>query len=302
MAAFDEAVAKGPYAFAFLNRGLAHLRRSNVAAGVADLEQAKTLWPSSPDVLGHYGWGLAVAGRTAEAEQALRSTLELRPDFPRALGWLAWVLESQARWSEAIPLRERLVELEASEANRGALERARARASGPAVAAVTDSRWDLVLQTGLAAVVDGRFEEGARLLEGVRLQLPPRADLLFTLGFALQKLERHDAAREAYGALLEIDPRHVRGTFNLAFELLTAPAGPADLERSAELFHRTGELDPGYGEALFREASALRALGRNAEADLLDAQYLGRPDAHPELRRVAAGRLVAGASTAGGPV
>lgn len=285
--AFDEAVRRGPFAFAYLNRGLAMIRRGRMDEGLADLAQARQLWPSSPDVRTHYGLGLFSAGRLAEAEGELRAALELRPDFLKALNGLARLLDRQGRAREADEVRAEIARVDPT-----ATETRRATEGG--AAAGTDPSWEAIVRTGITAVAEGRHDDGARLLRGARNNVEPRSDLLFALGFAEQKRGETEAAREAYEALLALEPDHVRGTFNLAYELLTSPRDDADLERAAALFRRTRELDPTYDETLYREASALRALERIPEAELLDAAFLTRLEADSGLRRKAAARLTSG--------
>ena len=45
LAEFERAVELGPYAFAYLNLGLAQVKRGHMAEGISHLRTAVTLWP-----------------------------------------------------------------------------------------------------------------------------------------------------------------------------------------------------------------------------------------------------------------
>ena len=62
LVAFERAVELGPYAFAFINRGLAYIQRGRIDEGMADLHHALQLFPDSPDTHEYLAYGLEHSG------------------------------------------------------------------------------------------------------------------------------------------------------------------------------------------------------------------------------------------------
>lgn len=82
-AAFDEAIAAdASMADGWFGRGLARLRRHEIAAGFADLEMAVTLEPDRAELRARLGKALALEGRWAEAELQLARARKLDPRDP----------------------------------------------------------------------------------------------------------------------------------------------------------------------------------------------------------------------------
>ena len=115
LAEFEQAVELGPYAFAYLNLGLAHVKRGNMDEGVSHLRHAVSLWPGSPDTRLYLGYGLGRAGKIGEAEAEFREALRLRPNYMKAYRYLADFYERQGRWKDAVATLQRLLALDPSQ-------------------------------------------------------------------------------------------------------------------------------------------------------------------------------------------
>lgn len=277
LAELERAVELGPYAFSHINLGLAYLRRERPARGLAHLEQAVRLWPDAAEPHFYMAYGLELAGRPAEAERALERALEHRPGYVDAWRRLAELRARQGRAEEAREAYRRVLEIEPSRQwaveGLAALDRA-PRGGDP---------------YGLAELGAGRFDDAVAILERSRVERPGDPDVLFNLGFGLQRLGRRAAAIEAYEALIALAPDHRQGHFNLAYAYLDGQT-PADWRRSVELFERTLAIDPSYHEVSFHLATAWRKLGDVSRAEEADRRYLEH-GAHADLVARARARL-----------
>lgn len=128
------------------------------------------------------------------------------------------------------------------------------------------------LAPGLAAYEAGRFEDSVALLEPA-LTLAPDYDGLVTLGLALARLQRGEAARRAFERAIQGDPGRAAAYVErggLAFLEKDYPRAIADLRVSL----RRDADDPAYVRDLL--ATALYLAGRGDEA-LAEWNRQGRP-------------------------
>ncbi|HIO21034.1 MAG TPA: tetratricopeptide repeat protein [Nitrospirales bacterium] len=117
LAEFEQAVELGPYAFAYLNLGLAHVKRGNIDEGLSHLRHAVGLWPGSPETRLYLGYGFQQAGQIGEAEAEYREALRLGPDFMKAYRYLADFYEKQARWNDAVTTWQQLLAIDPSQSS-----------------------------------------------------------------------------------------------------------------------------------------------------------------------------------------
>lgn len=128
---------------------------------------------------GHLGTLFALAEDYQAAGQAgmvrdhLRRILSLHPDELRALTWLRDLTVAEERWEEALPLQERLLRREYSEAKR---LREKARLEG------------IRYEAGKVALAEGRTHDARRLFQQVIRDDPDFVPGRLGLGDALKKL------------------------------------------------------------------------------------------------------------------
>ena len=129
---FEEAVRLGPYAYAHLSLGFAHVKRHSIDKGLAHLRTAVRLWPGLPEAHLYLAYGLGENGNIAEAEQEFRQALKLRPNYLKGYRFLATFYEKQGRLSDAILTLKKLQALDPGQVwvgNRIALLQNRAQAA-----------------------------------------------------------------------------------------------------------------------------------------------------------------------------
>jgi tetratricopeptide (TPR) repeat protein len=251
LAEFERAVELGPYAFAYLNLGHAHVRRGNMDEGVSHLRKAVSLWPGSPETRLYLGYGLGRAGKIGEAEAEFREALRLRPNFMKAYRYLADFYERQGRWKDAVTTLQRLLAVDPSQSSvQARIQRLSTENPSPDSVQIT------------------------RLFQGA---------------FSLQKQGKRELAIQRYEKLLAHVPNHRQGTFNLAFAYMNSDDGD-DWSRSEVLFKRVLEIDPEYTEAIHRLATVYWKLGQRDQAMAYDRTYLtqGR---HLDLKKRSEERL-----------
>ena len=132
------------------------------------------------------------AQRLPAAEAPWRKAMELRPNEPRIIKNLAWLLESQRRWREALPLLERVRELEPGN-NAFLVRLARVR------------------------VNTGALHDGEELLRAVIVSEPSLADAHYWLAISMAGINRWDQAIEEAGLAVQLAPddEHDRKIYDL---------------------------------------------------------------------------------------
>lgn len=98
----------------YYQRGMAYERSRQWPKAEADFRRALELQPDQPDVLNYLAYSWVERGETqhyAEAERMLVRAVELRPNSPHILDSLAWSRYRLGRYAEAVTLLERAIEL-----------------------------------------------------------------------------------------------------------------------------------------------------------------------------------------------
>jgi tetratricopeptide (TPR) repeat protein len=108
------AVALGDRPFAHINLGSIYIRAGQVEQGLVHLRAAVAMMPAWPDPHFHLAYGLMRAGQDAEAERELLRALELRPNYIKALQYLAELQRKQGRIEEALATERRLLDADPS--------------------------------------------------------------------------------------------------------------------------------------------------------------------------------------------
>lgn len=134
----------------------------------------------------------ARAERLDAAEAPWRKALELRPDEPRVMRRLAGLFESQRRWPEALPLLQRIQELEPGD-NAFLVRLARAR------------------------VNTGAFDQAEELLRTLIVTEPSSAEAHYWLAISLAGMNRWDDAIQKAGLAVRLAPNdeHYRKIYDL---------------------------------------------------------------------------------------
>jgi tetratricopeptide (TPR) repeat protein len=96
----------------FYARGIAFERAKNWPAAEQHFKRALELQPDQPDVLNYLAYTWVDKGlNIVEAERMLKRAVELRPNSGHIVDSLAWAYFRLGRFEEAVPLLERAVEL-----------------------------------------------------------------------------------------------------------------------------------------------------------------------------------------------
>jgi tetratricopeptide (TPR) repeat protein len=191
---FHRAVEIGPYAFAFLNLGLAQIRRDDNQAGLKNLRHAASLFPESPDTHLHLGIGLQTCGHLKEAEEALRKALQMRPESLRARQELATLYEKQQDYCAALPLLQDLDRME-------------------------DDQADLLFRLAFAYWKVGEVEPSLRAYERLVAVNPEHVQGTFNLAYALGGSEhREDWQRslQLFEKTLLLKPEYTECWYHMA--------------------------------------------------------------------------------------
>ncbi len=117
--AFDRAIQRlprpEPWQWAlYYQRGISYERSQQWAKAEADFRRALELQPDQPDVLNYLAYSWVDQGQQAhyqEAERMLTRAVEQRPNSPQIIDSLAWVMYRTGRFAEAVRLLERAIEL-----------------------------------------------------------------------------------------------------------------------------------------------------------------------------------------------
>ncbi len=117
--AFDRAIQRlprtEPWQWAlYYQRGISYERSQQWAKAEADFRRALELQPDQPDVLNYLAYSWVDQGqqpRYEEAERMLTRAVEQRPNSPQIIDSLAWVMYRTGRYPEAVRLLERAIEL-----------------------------------------------------------------------------------------------------------------------------------------------------------------------------------------------
>jgi tetratricopeptide (TPR) repeat protein len=244
------------------------------------LGRATAAAPKSVDARLDLGQLLLAAGRSADAESALREAVQLERDAPMPRLALAFALTRNGKLDEAAAQLRKLLERHPGHAdawfNLGNVHRSRGALDDAArcfarAAALQPANPDAAVNLGLVLAHRERFEEAASALERYVAQGEPSADVLLNLGQVRRALGAPAAAREAFDAALRIAPDHLGARVNRAIALWEAGSeAAAEAEARAIVGAR-----PGCAEARFLIATLCLATGRFEEGW---REYRWRPD------------------------
>ena len=164
-------------------------------------------------------------GRLAEAARLYEAIAAREPNNAEARGYLGAILAGAGRVSEATPLMKRALELKPGE-------------------------FAFLENYAGALTLAEDFAEALEVAERGLKQQPRNANLLYLRAASLQKLDRLDAARAAFLALLRIASKHPAGRKEYA----------VTLARLGEFDQALGVIEPLIGEApRYADAYLVRA-------------------------------------------
>ncbi|MBI2503783.1 MAG: tetratricopeptide repeat protein [Candidatus Latescibacteria bacterium] len=326
---YEQALERDPqYLQAYVNLAGLHARQTDYGPAVAALERGIQALPQSAELRLRLGRIHLVQAQYPEALEELRQVLQLDPGNGEALELEAQVYlqqkdgeaalrvlrEGLARDSTDAALRARLGVLlfERGEVGEAATHLEAAIRANPDDAEAYYALGQACLRRGEAA----RGREVLRcfqLLQGnhqalldhkTAIVLNPRdAEAYYNLGAVYSRIERYEAARQAYAAALQLNPRHRDALNNLgnvylrrrqveaavgAYQqviaidpqyaraynnlgnayLLGGPPGPA-----IAAFEKAIQLDPRYARPHASLAQLYQQQGRRAEAEAELAAY-----------------------------
>ncbi len=196
---------------------------------IAHLERGLSSPQAANKANGYWNWGrcLVTLGRSDEAEERFRKTLETDPEHVDALESLISLRKKLGRTGDLDQLTAARDKLLA------------ARAKSPSADATTQIRWGLVLAR------QGRIAEALPYFERAAAREPWSSVAHHNLGMALAALERRPEAKTHFLRAVEIDPKMAAAHFRLA-EVFEAE-GNRPLAR--QHFLKAWELNPQDAEA-----------------------------------------------------
>jgi arylsulfatase A-like enzyme/Flp pilus assembly protein TadD len=177
---YDQCIAREPDdPFHWFARGLLYLQTGRAGDALADFQEAVALGPV--DATAHVAVGRAHAalGQTDQAERAYQAALTIDPESRQALTSLAWLYTDDLNApAKALPLASQAVSLNADDPE-----------------ALGCLGWALARQ--------GRYADAVGLL-GQAVQGMPTPKGRYRLGWTLEQLGQHDAARRQYDLGLQM--------------------------------------------------------------------------------------------------
>jgi tetratricopeptide (TPR) repeat protein len=177
---YDQCIAREPDdPFHWFARGLLYLQTGRAGDALADFQEAVALGPV--DATAHVAVGRAHAalGQTDQAERAYQAALTIDPQSRQALTSLAWLYTDDLNApAKALPLASQAVSLNADDPE-----------------ALGCLGWALARQ--------GRYADAVGLL-GQAVQGMPTPKGRYRLGWTLEQLGQHDAARRQYDLGLQM--------------------------------------------------------------------------------------------------
>lgn len=206
-----------------------------------------------PDTYQFLGLALMADGKYQQAEQPLRSAVELAPANPGPREALADVLRKQGRLSEASA---QLAEGAATLAAAGHVAEA-LKLCADAVSLRPDDPGLLGLESEILAAL-GRYQEALNAAERALAQRPDSVPLLGAKGQALQMLGRYEDALPVLRRAAELDP----GAAGLQRELAETLRMLGRYQDALAALDKALELEPDSAWALGAKGLVLRMLGR----------------------------------------
>jgi predicted O-linked N-acetylglucosamine transferase (SPINDLY family) len=191
------------------------------------------------------------AGRLAEAADAYRRVLDLRPDHAATHFNLGQILFGQGKADEAAAAFARAVALKPDDAEAHLGLGAALKILGRLDAAADALERTVALKPDLAPAhnnlgnvlqAQGRLEEAVDAYQRARALKPDYPEASYNLGNALAALERLDAARDAYTRALALNPNLAKAHCNLG----TLLQSQGRIDESLAHYRRALELEPDF--------------------------------------------------------
>jgi tetratricopeptide (TPR) repeat protein len=248
---------------------LGQLQSRQSVQAVASARQALSRYPNDVNILGLLGAALGDQGEFAEAEQTLRTVIDLTPTFAKPYEDLGILLLQQQRAEEAIPLLEKATRLDPKlEAAHFQLGKALAMAGRGQEADVAFERsFALSPSRGMMARAAehhkaGRLDEAEKLCRQVLQKNPLHVDALRMLGLIAAAAGDLDEAENLLRQALSEAPDHVPAMFELG-RVLKEMDRPED---AIEVYTQLLEQQPDNPKAHYRMAGALAPAALTREA------------------------------------
>lgn len=266
--------------------GIAAFQCGNADEAMTFLEDAAKRAPKDAEIRMNLGNVLAAAGDADAALSAYAAAHDLMTGYAEPAFNAGVLLAGQERHMEAaVWFRQALArDPEHTGAAIGCAEALRcagdlAGAKGELRALIGRRSDDAVAHTNLAAVLSGMGDDAAArdIAENATALDPGLAAAHFNLGVALQGLGEHETAIARYRRTLALEPGHAAAALNQgeAFNAL------GDTDAAARAYTRALEIDPGFAKAAINLADIY--LGQGDAAGALDEieRFLRRNPAQP---------------------
>jgi tetratricopeptide (TPR) repeat protein len=281
----------------------AHLHKASMLDSLGDQQEALACYrramevdPRSIDA--HFGVAVLSErqGRFADAEPAYRACLDMRPELPPALLGLGNALRGQGRLDEARDAYLNAIALDAelvgAHNNLGNLyqemeDYESARACYHEVVARVPDHANAWYNLGVCQGYLGEPEDAEEALAEARRVNPRDARILMNHGIALQKVERHDDALDAFHSAIARAREAGEGNDldlmgKLASRVVDVYLQRGDAQAALRCCDAFLEQRPGDSSMLATRAVVLNDLGEDAALqEIIDWQHLVRPMSVP---------------------
>ncbi|ULA68958.1 MAG: putative TPR domain protein, component of TonB system [Nitrospira sp.] len=208
LAHLRSAVGEGPVTS--MAQGKLHEARRDFAAAEASFEQASALIPNAPEPLLALIRLEVSQKKTDRAQRRLETLITMRPEHPYGHGLLGEVLSLMGRHEQAV--------IQFREATR--------------VNPTWITPW---LSWANLSMIRGQHNEAVRILKEAVAANKASEELHMQLASVYSTQGKFDAAIDAYGTVLRINPRNVFSANNLASLLTDYKGDAASLERAFTL-------------------------------------------------------------------
>jgi tetratricopeptide (TPR) repeat protein len=285
---YEQALERDPlYLRAYVNLAGLHARQTDYGPAVATLERGIRALPRSVELRLRLGRIHLVQAQYREALEQLRQALQLDPGNGEALELQAQVLLQQQEGEAALRLLREGLERDSANAalrvrlgvllfERGAVEEAAAHLE--AAIRSNPDEGEVYYALGQSCLRRGEGARGRQLLHYFQLLQdnhqalldhktaivlnPSDAGAYYNLGAVYSRIERHEAARQAYIAALQLNPRHRDALNNLGNIYLRR----GQVEAAIGAYQQVAGIDPQYARAYNNLGSAYLLAGQEEPA------------------------------------
>ena len=243
----------------YMQLGLVALQMQEYQESIQSFSEAIKLNPRQPDYLINLGKVYQVMGELALAEGYFLRALELDPYHPVAHQYLAELAQKTGDWEKAVELYSQSI------------------ADEP----------DFYLpykQRGFQWIQQENWQEAFMDLNMANDLQPKDVEVLFNLGYVMEKLDQWEAAVKTYEEVLAIDPTHVRANFGKGNALYRN----GQWEQAIAFYSVALVWDPAFGPAYYQRGITRYRLGKKIDAcqDLHKAVGLGVIQAKEAQERI----------------